>query len=294
MTVRSPRLPPLVDALTLSARLADPAVRCFDATVLLRRPDGGGPYRVESGTSSYAQGHIPGAAFADIAGELSDPASPFHFTLPSAEHFAAAAGRLGIGPGTHVVAYAQDTPMWATRLWWQLRFFGFDAVSVLDGGLPAWRAAGLPVEVGQAVYEPATFVARPREEWLATRADIEALLEAGDDTACLVNALTPPVFRGEGPSSYSRPGRIPNSINAPWTELVDPDTNRFRPPAELEQRLASAGALGPAPVIAYCGGGISATVDLFALSLLGHDDARLYDGSLTEWTSDPALPVDVG
>jgi thiosulfate/3-mercaptopyruvate sulfurtransferase len=109
-----------------------------------------------------------------------------------------------------------------------------------------------------------------------------------------VNALTPPVFRGDGPSSYSRPGRIPGSVNAPWTELVDPETNRFRPEADLERALGAAGALGQTPVIAYCGGGISATVDLFALALLGRDEPRLYDGSLTEWTRDETLPVEVG
>jgi thiosulfate/3-mercaptopyruvate sulfurtransferase len=274
--------------------LQDPSLRVFDATVELVRPPEGGPYTVRSGRESYERGHIPGATFADLAGELSDPDSRFPFTLPPADRFAAVAGRLGIGADTHVVTYAQDTPMWATRLWWQLRFFGFDAVSVLDGGLPAWRAAGLTVDTGSASYEPTTFTARPRWDWLATRADVEAVVAAGNGTACLVNALTPPVFRGEGPSSYSRPGRIPGSINAPWTELIDPDTNRFRPPAELQRALEAAGALGSAPVIAYCGGGISATVDLFALAILGRDQERLYDGSLTEWTRDTALPVEIG
>jgi len=288
-------LPPLVDVATLADHLHDPDLRLFDATVQLVRPPEGGPYTVRSGRPGYEQAHIPGAAFADIAGELSDPESPFPFTLPTAERFAAAAGRLGIGPGVHVAAYAQESPMWATRLWWQLRFFGFDSVSVLDGGLSAWRAAGLATESGARDYEPAQFSAHPRPEWLATRADVEAAVAAGDGSACLVNALTPPVFRGEGPSSYSRPGRIPGSVNAPWTELVDPDTNRFRDPAELARALEVAGALGPAPVIAYCGGGISATVDLFALALVGRGDAsRLYDGSLIEWTRDEALPVEVG
>lgn len=287
-------LPALVDATTLSQHLLDPALRVYDATVELVRPAEGGPYAVRSGRANYEEAHIPGAAFADIPGELSDRDSPFPFTLPTAERFAAAAGRLGIGPDTHVVVYAQDTPMWATRFWWQLRFFGFDAVSVLDGGFPAWRANGLPTESGTASYEPAEFTATPRPEWLATRADVESIVAAGDGSVCLVNALTPPVFRGEGPSSYSRPGRIPGSVNAPWTALIDPDTNRFRPPAELEQALETAGALGPAPVIAYCGGGISATVDLFALALVGRELGRLYDGSLTEWTRDESLPVEVG
>jgi thiosulfate/3-mercaptopyruvate sulfurtransferase len=287
-------LPPLVDVGTLSRCLDDPALRLFDTTVNLVRPPEGGPYAVQSGRAAYEQEHLPGAAFADIPGELSDPESPLPFTLPAAEHFAEATGRLGIGPGTHVVVYAQDTPMWATRLWWQLRFFGFDAVSVLDGGLPAWRAAGLPTNDSPASYDPTSFVAEPRREWLAKREDIEAVVASRNGATCLVNALTPPVFRGEGASSYSRPGRIPGSVNAPWTRLIDPDTNRFRSPVELRQTLAAAGALGSAPVIAYCGGGISATVDLFALSLVGRQDAQLYDGSLTEWTQNPALPVEVG
>jgi thiosulfate/3-mercaptopyruvate sulfurtransferase len=288
-------LPPLVGPETLAEHLEDPALRLFDASVQLLRAPEGGPYEVQSGRAAYEREHIPGAVFADIADDLSDPQSSLPFTLPSAERFAAQAGRLGIGEGRHVVVYAQDKPMWATRLWWQLRFFGFDAVSVLDGGLPAWRAAGLPKSSAAARYRPARFVAKPRARWLARRADVEGVLAAGEGNAtCLLNALTPAVFRGEGPSSYSRPGRIPGSVNVPWSALIDPATNRFHPVAELRRELGMAGALGPASVIAYCGGGISATVDLFALSLLGHEPARLYDGSLTDWTRDPALPVEVG
>jgi thiosulfate/3-mercaptopyruvate sulfurtransferase len=134
-----PLLPQLVSPTELRDALGDERVRVFDATVFLRRAVDGGPYRVESGRDSYARAHIPGAGFADIPGALSDPASPFAFTLPAAEHFAAAIGRLcigrlGIGDGTHVVAYAQDTPMWATRLWWLLRYFGHDDTS--DPDLP--------------------------------------------------------------------------------------------------------------------------------------------------------------
>lgn len=287
-------LPALIDVDTLAGYTGDASLRVFDATVILERPPAGGPYTVRSGRDLYEQEHIPGAAFADIAGELSDAASPFAFTVPSAARFAAAAGRLGIGEGRHVVVYAQESPMWATRLWWLLRFFGFDAVSVLDGGLPAWRAAGLPTESGPASYPRAEFVPRPRRELLATRHDVEAIV-AGHEPARLINALTAPVFRGEGPASYSRPGRIPNSVNLPWTNLIDAETNRFRPVRELRNELEAVGALGGTePVVAYCGGGISATVDLFALALAGDEGARLYDGSLTEWTGDAALPVETG
>lgn len=290
-----PLLPPLVDPATLAAHLDHPAVRVFDATVYLRRQVEGGPYTVESGGDDYEESHIPGAAFADIPGRLSDPHSPFRFTLPFPERFAAEVGALGVGPGVHVVAYARESPMWATRLWWLLRYFGFDDTSVLDGGLVAWQAEGREVVAGRETYPPATFEPKPRPELLATLSDVRAVVDAGGAPACLVNALTPVAFSGLGPYAYSRPGRIPGSVSVPAGSLLDPATNRFLDPEELKGRFAAAGA-GPdddRPLVAYCGGGISATVDLFALRLTGRD-GRLYDGSLTEWSADPDLPLEVG
>jgi thiosulfate/3-mercaptopyruvate sulfurtransferase len=283
---------PLIDVDTLARELGNPALRLFDATVVLERPPQGGPYTVRAARAEYERGHIPGAAFADIPAEFSDAASPFAFAVPPAEQFAAAAGRAGIGAGVHVVVYAQESPMWATRLWWLLRHFGFDDVSVLDGGLAAWTESGRELSEEAVVFAPASFTAHPRAEELVRRPDVEAVVRS-ERRACLVNALTEPVFRGEGPSSYSRPGRIPGSVNAPWTHLIDPQTNRFRSPAEIERVFDAAGVDGETPIIAYCGGGISATVDLFALSLIGRD-GQLYDGSLTEWTADPELPLEVG
>lgn len=283
----------LVDATALAARLDDPSLRVLDATVFLHRPPEGGPYTIESGRAAYEARHVPGAVFADIPGELSDPKAPYPFTLPSAARFAEAIGRLGVGPGTEVVVYSQDSPMWATRLWWMLRYFGHEDVGVLDGGLTSWLAAGLPVRNGAESYPPAAFSARPRIELLASRHEVE-LAAGGAEPACLVNALTPATFRGEGITSYSRPGRIPGSVNVPWSDLVDPETTEFRPADELRQHLAPLLARDPGTVVAYCGGGISATVDLFALALVGHDGAKLYDGSLTEWSADPSLPLVVG
>ena len=284
---------PLIEPAELAARIGEPRLRILDATVHLRRAQAGGPYRVESGRADYELGHIPGAAFADIAGALSDPDSPYPFTVPAAERFASGAAELGIGDDTHVIAYSQASPMWATRLWWLLRYFGFERVSVLDGGLPAWVAAGLPLARGEESYPRAEFLATVHPEMRADRAEIEGIV-SGEGRSCLINALPAAAFRGDGPGAYSRPGRIPGSLSVPWENAIDPQTGRFRPAAELALGLGDLGAPGGEEVIAYCGGGISATVDLFALALLGRDGARLYDGSLTEWSADPSLPMETG
>jgi thiosulfate/3-mercaptopyruvate sulfurtransferase len=198
---------------------------------------------------------------------------------------------LGIGEGARVVVYSQQEPMWATRLWWLLRYHGFDQVELLDGGLRAWRAAGLPLVTTVVEPRPRPFLGTVRPALLARRADVEAAVAEGG--TCLVNALSPEAFRGEGVTSYSRPGRIPGSVSVPARSLLDPVSAVFRPLAELRQELAA--CLDPArPVVLYCGGGISATVDAFALALLGRDDVRLYDGSLSEWSADPDLPLDLG
>ena len=287
-----PVLPPLVSPEELQSLLGDERLRIFDATVFLRREVDGGPYAIESGRSSYQEAHIPGASFADIPGELSDPGSPFAFTVPGAGHFAAAIGRLGVGEGSHVVAYSQESPMWATRLWWLLRYFGHDKTSVLDGGLAAWTAIGGPLESGARHYPQSPFTARPRPGLLADVDEVKEIIQSSE--TCLVNALPEEAFRGEGPGAYTRPGRIPGSVSVPWSGLVDPVTNRFLPRDRLASALAAGGVTDDRPVVAYCGGGISATVDLFALSLVGRSDARLYDGSLTEWSADPGLPLVTG
>jgi thiosulfate/3-mercaptopyruvate sulfurtransferase len=278
----------LIQAVELADELDDPSLLVLDATAYLRREVEGGPYVVESGRASFDQRHIAGAVFADVPGQLSDPDSPFRFTVPSSDYFARAVGALGVGEGVRVVVYAQESPMWATRLWWLLRYFGFSDVRVLDGGLAAWMAAGLEVTAQVPVLRERTFVASTRPELLATKSDVIGTI-AGEP-ACLVNALPTKAFRGEGPGSYSRPGRIPGSVSIPSADLLEPSTGRFRDRDELGAILHVA-ASSDEPVVAYCGGGISATVDIFALSLVGRDDVRLYDGSLTEWSADPGLPL---
>jgi thiosulfate/3-mercaptopyruvate sulfurtransferase len=278
----------LIQVHELFDQLDDPSLRILDATVFLRREIDGGPYVAESGRATFEERHIPGALFADVPGELSDPDSPFRFTVPSVARFAYGIGALGIGEGSHVVVYAQESPMWATRLWWLFRYFGFEDVRVLDGGLRAWVDAGLPVTTERTVIEPEEFRAVAHPELLATKEDVIRVV--GGSPACLVNALPPKAFRGEGPGAYSRPGRIPGSVSQPAIELLD-EAGLFLETDVLRQHLEGPLSVGDRPIIAYCGGGISATIDVFALSLLGRDDVKLYDGSLTEWSADPTLPL---
>jgi thiosulfate/3-mercaptopyruvate sulfurtransferase len=153
--------------------------------------------------------------------------------------------------------------------------------------------AGLPLESGSHEHPPTTFVTRPRPQLLASRRDVEAVTR-GTAEACLLNALSPAGFRGEDRGSAARSGRIPGSINVHWQSLLDPDSGCFQSLAAMETTLRREGMLDAPEVIAYCGGGIAATVALFALSRLDRGDARLYDGSLGEWSRDASLPLETG
>jgi thiosulfate/3-mercaptopyruvate sulfurtransferase len=284
--------PQLIDTQTLASRLGEDDVVIVDCSVVLHRPEGGGPYRVEAQGDAYRDAHIPGACFADLVSVFADPSARFPFAIPVPDDFASAASAIGIGEGVTVVVYSQASPMWATRMWWLLRYHGFDDVLILDGGLTTWLAEGLPVESGDGpLPKPRPFTVTLRPELLATQADVQASL--GDGQTCLVNALTPEAFRGDGVTSYSRPGRIPGSESVPAGSLVNPQTWRYQPIESLRNVLARYLEADTAPVF-YCGGGISATVDIFAMALLGRDDVRLYDGSLTEWSANPDLPLEIG
>jgi thiosulfate/3-mercaptopyruvate sulfurtransferase len=172
-----------------------------------------------------------------------------------------------------------------------LRVFGFDAVSLLDGGLKAWRAAGLPISTETPDVVPARFEARYRPELVASRSDVEAVVRDGG--ACLVNALRAEFHRGEIPIIPGRSGHIPGSVSVPHGDLVDPETNLFLPRERVREHFAAAGVLDQPRIVSYCGGGIAATFDAFALALLGRDDVAVYDGSLVDWASEPDLPLSV-
>jgi thiosulfate/3-mercaptopyruvate sulfurtransferase len=288
---RFPALPPLLSAAELQAALGRPDLRILDASTTLTLDPDARRYVATPQRDAYLAAHIPGAVFADVVHDLSDPDAEWAFTLPAPELFARQAGRLGVGDGTQVVVH-DSGGAWATRVWWLMRLHGLDRVSVLDGGLRAWQAAGLPTETGAVEVAPATFTPAVRRELLATTAEVAALSRDG---GCLVNALDPATFRGEQPTNpYPRRGRIPGSGNLPFDGLLDPGTGRFRPMSEIAVLLDAAGLLRPGRAVTYCGGGIAATLPAFAAYVAGNPDVAVYDGSLTEWTSDPDRPVELG
>ncbi len=279
---------PLVSSGWLADHLTDPDLRVLECTVELNSNDSTKGYVVESGEAAWARGHIPNSAYADLAGALSDPDSGLHFTMPSAERFAEAMEALGVGDGTRVVLYDRRFTMWATRLWWMLRYFGFDDASVLDGGWRTWRAENRPVSTEPAPRRPrARFVPSPRPELVASKADVVRAMT--DGATCVINALSPEQHRGED-ARYGRRGHIPGAENVYAVDMVEPDTHRYHPLDVLRPRFKP--ALDRDRAITYCGGGIAATSDAFVLTLLGHPDVAVYDGSLSEWVQDPDAPLE--
>jgi thiosulfate/3-mercaptopyruvate sulfurtransferase len=276
----------------LEANLGDPHVRIFDCTTYLKPAEPGSdmPYLVVSGKTDYDAGHIPGAGFLGIQGALSDNTTKLRFMMPTADHFAAAVSRHGVGEGTRVVLYSAGGIMWATRVWWMLRAFGFDNAAVLDGGWEKWRAEGRPVSTAACAYTPAEFIARPRPGMVVGKERVLAAL--GDPATVIVNALPPELHAGKAPSRFGRPGRVPGSVNVYAGTLLDSTTKAFVPLAQARAKFDATGVDKSKDVICYCGGGISATVDLFMLYQLGHDRITLYDGSMGEWAKDQSLPIE--
>jgi thiosulfate/3-mercaptopyruvate sulfurtransferase len=291
--MRDPNL--LVSTDQLATMLVDPALRLFDCTTHLNPPPPGsdGPYTAVPGFETFAAGHIPGANFLDLQGEFSDQTTKLRFMMADVAQVGGAFGRHGVGPGTKVVLYnLGPMVMWATRAWWMLRSLGFDA-AVLDGGFDKWKAEGRPIATGPGKpYAPANFVAKPRAGMFVGRDDILAAIDKPGTV--IVNALNNDLHKGVGPSRYGRPGRIPSSVNVSAATLLKPADKTFTDLADAEAKFQAAGVTKDKHVIAYCGGGISATVDLFLLHQLGYDDITLYDASMGEWAKDTALPIATG
>jgi thiosulfate/3-mercaptopyruvate sulfurtransferase len=283
----------LMSTADLASLLGQPRLRVYDCTTYLETPPPGSddPYVAVPGRRTFEEAHIPGADFLDLQGEFSDATTRLRFMMPSTVELEAAFGRHGLAGDSRVVLYSIGTMMWATRFWWMLRSLGFDGAAVLDGGFDKWKAEGRPTESGPARgYPSATFKASPRPGFFVDkRAVLAATKEPG---TVIVNALGPQFHQGLEPSRYGRPGRVPGSVNVPAATLVNAAAKDFTSLADAEAKFRAQGVTKDKRVICYCGGGISATVDLFLLHQLGHDTLTLYDGSMGEWAKDPSLPIE--
>lgn len=277
-------IPALVDGAWLEQHLDDPDLRIADATVQIT-PD----FQITSGRGDWEKEHIPRSTFADLLDLSSPNAPPFTFAWPDADWFAARMGRLGIGERTRVVLYDRRENMWAARLWWMLRAFGFDDAAVLDGGWTSWKLERRPTCDKPCSYPPATFVARPREELVVGKREVLAAID--DPKTCIVSALGRKSHRGEI-NEYGRPGHIPRARNVSAWRIIDRASQRYLPLDELRSMFGD--ILAAERIITYCGAGMAGSSDAFALSLLGHPQVALYPGGLLEWAADPAMPLDLG
>ena len=281
-----PTMETLVTPQWLSEHLDDPDLVVLDCTVLIE-PDESGGFRSVSGRANYESGHIPSAGFADLIGDLSDGESALQYAVPTPEQFAAAMGALGVGDDSRVVLYDASGSAWAARVWWMLRWVGFDRAALLDGGLAAWTAEGRALSTEPPEQPARTLTPAPRPELIADRDEVMAAID--DDAVVIIDVLPEAHYSGEM-AFYARPGHVRSATNIPVQALTD-ESGRYRPLDELAA-LFEGGR--NARYITYCGGGIAASSSAFIMSRLGFTDVAVYTASLQEWAADPANPMETG
>lgn len=276
----------LIETWELAANLDDPGWRIVDCRFDLRD--------TAAGERAYDAAHIPGAVYASLDRDLSGPKTGTNgrHPLPEAPVFAETLGRLGIRNATQVIAYDADSGMYASRLWWMLRWLGHDRVAVLNGGLKKWLAEERITAPGTETATPQIFTARPRPEMLATAVDVDA--HAHQAGWRLLDARSPDRFRGENETLDPAAGHIPGARNYFFQTNLGAD-GTFRTRDDLRGRFTDALAdAPPAQTICYCGSGVTACQNLLALEHAGLGGAKLYVGSWSEWSSDPARPQATG
>jgi thiosulfate/3-mercaptopyruvate sulfurtransferase len=275
----------LIDPASVSARLGDQQLAIVDCRFDLAD--------TAAGERAYETSHIPGAVYAHLDRDLSGTKTGNNgrHPLPSPDDLARTLGRMGIDSTVQVVAYDQDSGMWASRLWWLLRWMGHDAVAVLDGGWAAWLACGYATRSGIETWTPRTFVGEPNDALVVGADDVAARLGSAEQV--LVDVRAPERYRGDVEMLDPVAGHIPGAVNHffQWN-LRD---GRFRTPDDLHAAFrAIAGADTADRLVCYCGSGVTACQTLLALEHAGMPGARLYSGSWSEWVADPKRPVERG
>jgi thiosulfate/3-mercaptopyruvate sulfurtransferase len=276
----------LIDANTLSGHLSREDLTIFDCRFDLGN--------VSWGETEYSRAHLPGALYLHLDRDLSGPisASSGRHPLPDPERFAARLAELGVSHDCQIVACDQGNAAYAARLWWLARWIGLRNVAVLDGGLTAWRAAGLPLETTVRTPQPrALAVSLAKDAWVSSETVDELRLRPGN---LLVDARGAERFAGKNETIDPVPGHVPGARNRPFLDNLGAD-GRFLPAEVLRQRFDTLlGSAAPSSLIAMCGSGVTACHNLLALEHAGLSGARLYAGSWSEWIRDPRRPVATG
>lgn len=264
---------PFVSTQWLAANLGAPGIVVVDAS--WHMPNSG-----RDGAREFLAEHIPGAVHFDIDA-VADHSTALPHMLPDAHAFAVAAGALGIGDGLKIVVYDSAGLFSAPRVWWTFRVFGAGDVKILDGGLPKWKAEGLPLEDGPSRRLPATFTARFDHSLVADITRVDQALKSG--AAQVLDARQEARFRGEAPEPREGlpSGHMPGSLNLPHGRVVA--DGRLRPAEEIRAAVEAAGLDLSRPVITSCGSGVTAAILWVALESIGKTPQALYDGSWTEW-----------
>jgi thiosulfate/3-mercaptopyruvate sulfurtransferase len=271
----------LIGPSELATRIGDPRWVVVDCRFDLANPD--------SGEEQYVAGHIPGARYAHLDRDLSGEKSGANgrHPLPTPGEMAARFGAMGIGPDTQVVAYDADSGMYAARLWWMLRFMGHDRVAVLDGGFAGWTADGGALQPGRVTATPAVFPAAPRSAWRLTVDQVAEGVEG-----LLVDARSPERFHGIGETLDKVGGHIPGARNYFFQQNLGADKTFKSPETLRSQWMDVLQGHDPGNVVMYCGSGVTACHNLLAMETAGLSGARLFPGSWSEWSADPARPVE--
>jgi thiosulfate/3-mercaptopyruvate sulfurtransferase len=276
----------------LSAHLLEPDVRIVDIRGRVLPPGNSPRYLPKHG--DYLASHIPGAVFVDWTRDIVDPDDPVPAQIARPEAFASTMSQLGVGDATAVIAYDDYDHAFAGRLGWALRYYGHEAVRVLDGGWTRWREEGRPTTPEVPRPEGGRFTARVRPDLRRTADEVERSL--GDPGVLLIDARPPDQYAGTT-SAAARSGHIPGARNVPYARLVDASSGRFLPESEMARVFSEAGidvATLPREVVVYCNGGVTCSVPLNALRLLGRDEVAVFDGSWNEWGNDERRPIRSG
>ena len=276
----------LVSSEWLGAHLEDPHVRVVDASFTL-------PGITPTARENYDRGYIPGAVFFDID-DIAAPGTSLPHMIPPADLFAQKVGALGIGDGDRVVVYDSAGLSSAGRAWWMLRIFGHRDVAVLVGGLPKWKAEGRPLDTAVPAPAPRRFTARFDPSLVRDRAAVLANLASRREQ--VVDARAAGRFDGTTPEVRPglRSGHIPGSRNVPYERVTDPHTRQLKNAEELSQLFRDAGVALDRPIVTSCGSGVTACALAFALHLIGHPGAAVYDGSWSEWGLPADTPIETG